>query len=269
MTRKSPKLVALACRMYRKLGSGQLVAKRLQIAPTTLYRMLHEGGIDLPDKHGLEVNERKKKLHGETLTAALKDYSDGMGTKQLTKKYRCNIWTIREAAKRAGVPMKRHGGQVRSFTDAEKRQMVLLYLEDKLSQGQIAQHMQSSQSLVSRVLKAANVEIRGGSKKGEQHPGWKGGRSKTPSGYISVMLSPDDPYYCMADIVGRVMEHRIVMARTLRRPLTLKETVHHVDGDKTNNAPENLQLRHGKHGRNERMRCRACGSFDVECIEID
>lgn len=38
----------------------------------------------------------------------------------------------------------------------------------------------------------------------------------------------------------RVQEHRYVAEQMLGRSLTSAELVHHLDGDKTNNAPENL-----------------------------
>lgn len=37
-------------------------------------------------------------------------------------------------------------------------------------------------------------------------------------------------------------EHRVVMAKKLGRPLRDNENVHHLDGDKANNDPENLEL---------------------------
>jgi hypothetical protein len=37
-------------------------------------------------------------------------------------------------------------------------------------------------------------------------------------------------------------EHRLVMERVLGRPLTTNENVHHIDGDRTNNDPSNLEL---------------------------
>lgn len=37
-------------------------------------------------------------------------------------------------------------------------------------------------------------------------------------------------------------EHRVVMEEVLGRTLTSDEIVHHIDGDKTNNSPSNLQI---------------------------
>lgn len=39
-----------------------------------------------------------------------------------------------------------------------------------------------------------------------------------------------------------VVEHRYAMEQKLGRQLTKGETVHHKDGDRTNNSPENLEL---------------------------
>ena len=38
------------------------------------------------------------------------------------------------------------------------------------------------------------------------------------------------------------LEHRLVMAQMLGRPLTVHESVHHRDGDRLNNQPDNLEL---------------------------
>jgi hypothetical protein len=43
-------------------------------------------------------------------------------------------------------------------------------------------------------------------------------------------------------LVGNDLEHRLIAARALGRPLPPDVVVHHVDGDVTNNAPTNLVI---------------------------
>lgn len=66
---------------------------------------------------------------------------------------------------------------------------------------------------------------------GPNHHNWKGGRRKSPHGYIEIWTRGK-----------HAMEHRIVMERFLGRKLSQAETVHHKNGVRDDNRLENLEL---------------------------
>lgn len=91
----------------------------------------------------------------------------------------------------------------------------------------------------------------------ENNPNWRGGRSIAPNGYVIIRVGVGQP---MADVRGYAYEHRIVASEKIGRLLARKDHVHHINGVKSDNRPENLEVvssqehrkRHRKYERNLR-----------------
>jgi hypothetical protein len=68
-------------------------------------------------------------------------------------------------------------------------------------------------------------------------------------GYVHIYVGK----HPMANRSGRVPEHRWVMSQMLGRDLQNGETVHHKNGNKTDNRSENLELWSGNHCPGQRV----------------
>ena len=77
-----------------------------------------------------------------------------------------------------------------------------------------------------------------GAPRGEKHKSWQGGRRKTEQGYIQVWTN-DHPN---RNKNNYIYEHRLVMEDTIGRLLAPGEHVHHKNGIRDDNRPENLEL---------------------------
>ncbi len=73
---------------------------------------------------------------------------------------------------------------------------------------------------------------------GSTHVAWKGGR-RLKGGYI-LIYRPDHPRASKRN--GYVAEHILVMEKHLNRFLLKTEIVHHINGERTDNKVENLEL---------------------------
>jgi hypothetical protein len=86
-----------------------------------------------------------------------------------------------------------------------------------------------------RCFKCSRTALKGipnNKNRGKNNGMFRGGRNKTSTGYIDILVD--------ADKYKR--EHRLVMERFLGRELGRDEVVHHMNGDITDNRIENLKL---------------------------
>jgi hypothetical protein len=100
-----------------------------------------------------------------------------------------------------------------------------------------AKEFSTIRSLVSKAKhpKTCGVVCRSASMSGAANPNYKRGYMESRSGYLMVMAGPKgNRRYRPA--------HRVVMEETLGRRLLVNEHVHHINGVKHDNRPENLEL---------------------------
>ncbi len=110
------------------------------------------------------------------------------------------------------------------------------------------------------------------SKLGSKNPNWNGGRFPNKKGYwvlnFNVLPQADQEMYAGMAYKksqrgrGYILEHRYLMARRVGRPLERNELVHHLNGIRSDNRLENLELldmRLHSRGHGSQAKCPRCG----------
>lgn len=247
---------------YMQTHSANKTASVLGIGAKLVYRVLAEQGIK-PD--GIAVYRKGAARFDETTSVEIRaKYDSGMTVMALSEENGCSFDSIKTAIRNAGgsmrtVPALRLG-------DGELERIRSMYASG-LSQDKIGVSIGRSQAFVCRVMRESGIATRPKAQ-GERHGSWKGGRWMRADGYWCTKVDRSDPMASMRDRAGYVLEHRLAVARSIGRPLARHETVHHIDGDRENNALSNLQLRQGRHGKGVVMKCRDCGSCNIESTKI-
>jgi hypothetical protein len=148
--------------------------------------------------------------------------------------------TLAYILRAAGIPTPRKGRRHNPYAACDRHAELLLEMNSRgCSLAEMAKVAGTNDREVRKFLRR-HGETREFSKAvvGERHYAWKG-RTVDKDGYILVHVKghPNSRKH-----THYIFEHRLVMEAHLGRLLERHEVVHHKDGNKQNNAIENLQL---------------------------
>lgn len=139
------------------------------------------------------------------------------------------------------------GTRIRTKDILQRENIVAMYASG-LSTKEIGTKVGLTAGAVYSLLKHRGVKLRTvkeslrlrypNGRRGPRSGNWKGGRRKHGSGYIQI-FKPDHPNVGNS---GYIMEHRLVMEEHLGRYIKPTEYVHHINGEKSDNRLENLEL---------------------------
>lgn len=205
-----------------------------------------------------------KKYTNEQEQEIINQYRTGTTMSTLAATYGGGVHTISRVLHRNKQPTT--GVRHKVMTEEMRQDIISSYPAE--SQMKIARRLGIGQTRVSAIVRRAGLYDTFHTHAGKEYKNWSGGKIRR-DGYVLVLVQPDSPFRAMSGDTPYVMEHRLVMAKSLGRPLEKSETVHHINGNRSDNRIENLQLRQGNHGRGVVMVCANCGSTNVKPRELE
>jgi hypothetical protein len=140
----------------------------------------------------------------------------------------CSHKTITRLLWKYGLPVKKKGKNPDRFQGCGFCANVLrtLYVDEKMSSGQISRLFGVRENKAAKWLKICNIPRRSYSAANRNRP-----------------LKENVKFYRGKKVDGKKVDvHRLVAEQKLGRKLRPGEVVHHIDGNKLNNDPSNLQV---------------------------
>lgn len=170
---------------------------------------------------------------------------EGKSGQEIADEIGVSKYSVYRALKRHGIDTRKRTSKYPILMDREwlhdqyiiqEKSMKIIAEEVGCSVGVVHSHLVAKDIPTRSIRKS--VKLAGNDKRsGKNHPYWKGGR-RISAGYVWI-YSPDHP---SSNSTGYVQEHRLIAEDMIGRALTSKEIVHHIDGNKQNNDPSNLQI---------------------------
>lgn len=151
------------------------------------------------------------------------DYQALRSTAKVAEKYGVSKKLVMNYMDRFGIKRQRRSA-------AETNERIRPLLERGMRTADIAKTVGISEPVVHRASRQLGIPLNDTYHKGEiiTHNGYR--MVKAPDGHPG------------ADSKGYIREHRLVMEKKLGRYLEPHEVPHHIDEDKLNNDPDNLEL---------------------------
>jgi len=167
-------------------------------------------------------------------------YTDGSTCKEIATKFNLSYGGVYGRLQQSGIKMRTHKNKVirkkrPSRPDVKNEDLISMYATG-LSCREIGNAINMSGGAVHTRLRQSGIKTRSvGDKRGENSANWHGGIHITTHGYLKIYY-PDHP----RAVSNYVFEHVLVWEETNKKPLPDGWIVHHMNGIKNDNRPENL-----------------------------